>query len=53
MDSFLCGTAVCMDLPGRAEMAAAICLPGLHTNRALSGDAILRINFPHPYSIML
>lgn len=31
-------------------MAAAICLPGFHINKALSGDANLRINFSHPYS---
>lgn len=53
MDSSLCGTAICKvfnSVPMRDEMAAAICLPGFHINKALSGDAIPRINFSHPYS---
>lgn len=37
----------------RDEMAAAICLPGFRINKAVSGDAILRINFSHPYSTTL
>lgn len=49
----MCGTAICKDFilaPVRDEMAAAICLPGFHINKALSGDATLRINFSRPYS---
>lgn len=42
----MCGTALWKDVisvPVRDEMAAAMCLPGFHMNKAQAGDAILRV----------